>query len=303
MKTLGSCIRPVKEPFSGYQTQFNEASYVIFGVPYDKTSTYRLGSRLGPKAVRRASLNIETYSPRTDLYVEDLKMCDLGNVKVAGSLDCVTEVTSKILDAGKMPVILGGEHTLTYYALNALPRDTALVSFDAHYDLRDEYNGRKISHATVMRRIVDKCGPERIIFAGTRATSKEELSFVEKNKIHNITAHKILHDGWREAADSIKDSLQKFSRYYLTLDMDVLDPAHAPEVGNPEPEGLEVTSLLNIIHGFCDERLVGFDLVEVAPKGDFGITAIQAAKIIFEILCFIEAVTRRAYEDFLASFR
>jgi len=289
MKGIGSYIAPVKEQFSGYPTTFEDASYVVFGVPYDKTSTYRLGSKLGPKAIREASLNIETYSPRTDLYVEDVKICDLGNIKAARGLNRVTDVTSNILNANKIPVALGGEHTLTYYTVKALPKDTAIISFDAHYDLRDYYDGKRLMHATVMRRIVEESTPERLFFVGTRAACKEERSFLERNKIRHITARQALYDGGHKTAESIRDCIQAFPHYYVTLDMDVLDPAQAPGVGNPEPEGIGLTLLLDILQGFCDDRLVGFDLVEVAPNCDQGITAAQAAKIIFEIFCFLEA--------------
>jgi len=288
MKDMEHYIEPVKDQFSGYPTIFKEATYIVLGIPYDGTSTYRLGSRLGPKAIREASLNIETYSPRTGLYIEDLKICDLGDIKPADSLDHITNIVSNVLHTDKTPVTLGGEHTLTYYVAKALPKDTAFISFDAHYDLRSEYGGKQMSHAAVMRRIVEDRGPECVFFVGARAACKEESNFVERNKIHHISARQTL-GGWQKAAESIRAYLKQFSHYYITVDMDVLDPAQAPGVGNPEPEGIGVTLLLDTLQGVCDERLLGFDLVEVAPNLDQGVTAVQAAKIIFEVLCFIES--------------
>jgi agmatinase len=280
-------------PFSGLSLPFSEADYVVVGFPFDLTSTYRFGAREGPNALREASLNIETYSLRTRVFLEDLKIHDAGDVAVsedvAESFSNLKEVVSRIFQAGKKPVVLGGEHTLTFSAVESLPKDTGIVSFDAHFDLRDEYEGKKFSHTTFMRRLAEKIGPDRIIFAGVRAVCKEDLAYVESRKIRYLTSDQILSQGSAWAAGNIRDFLRSFKSSYFTVDMDVLDPAFAPAVGNPEPEGLNSHLLLEILRGVVNGKAKGFDLVEIAPRYDSGITAVLGAKIIFEALCLLEA--------------
>ncbi|MFH1327302.1 MAG: agmatinase [Candidatus Bathyarchaeota archaeon] len=292
MKKSKQPLEPVEEKFSGETSSFEEAAYTVFGVPYDKTSTYRLGSKLAPEAIRKASLNIETYSFRAGLDLADFKICDLGNINVLGSIEKmqgrISKVVSYVLEADKVPIILGGEHTLTSGAIDALPTDAAIILFDAHFDLRDEYLGKKVSHATFMRRIVEKIGSDRIFYVGSRAVCSEELRFIDSNKIHYITSRQAIYDGWHKTTKTVRDFVHLFPHFYISLDMDVLDPAHAPGVGNPEPEGMDIVLLLDILQGICDERLIGFDLVEVAPNYDSGTTAVQAAKIIHELICFKE---------------
>jgi len=275
--------------FSGYQRSFDEADYVVFGVPFDGTSTYRPGSRFAPTAIREASLNIETYSFRSGVDVEDLKIHDAGDLHVCGNIDETLErvklVCRDILDNGKMPIIIGGEHTITYGAVKAINGEFALISFDAHLDLRDEYMGNRICHATFMRRINEGFRPKVIVEVGTRAACKEEFKYVnEVDNIKYLTSQRILHASTEEILREIKDFIGDCGKIYVTIDMDVLDPAYAPAVQNPEPEGLSTSILLDILLGICDQRLIAFDIVEVTPHYDLGITAIQAAKIIFEVL-------------------
>jgi agmatinase len=285
-------LTPAKNKFSGFFTEFNEAHYVIVGVPFDKTSTYRLGSNLGPKAIREASLNIETYSFRTGLDVEDLKICDLGDVQIAESLAetlmRLKKVIAYIVSEKKTPIILGGEHTITLGVVEALPSKTALVDFDAHFDLRDEYMFERYSHTTFMRRISEKIGTDRIFQTGIRAACKDELKYADSSGIRHMTSREILSKGWSETAKLIDNFLYSFPYFYITLDMDVLDPAYAPGVGNPEPEGISSSMLLDILQAICNDKMICFDLVEVAPSYDTGVTAVQAAKIIFEVMCFKE---------------
>ncbi len=278
--------------FSGYYTPFEKAEFVVLGVPYDGTSTYRAGARFGPQAIREASLNIETYSLRSGLDVEDLAICDIGNLHVADNLsktlERLTLVTSAILKASKFPVILGGEHSITLGAVRALGKATAILDFDAHMDLRDEYMGSKLSHTTFMRRLAEEIGAEKIVQVGVRAICKEDLNFAKKSGLKYIPAHEIRQSGPRQTAKILQKILRPYRKVYLTIDMDVLDPAFAPAVGNPEPDGISTTILLDILHEICDKRFLGFDLVEVAPHYDTGATSVQAAKIIFELLCFFK---------------
>jgi len=280
---------------SGFQKPFEEADYVILGVPFDVTSTYRTGARFGPYAIRQASLNIETYSFRAGIDMEDLQLHDLGDLDISAdtkkTLERLRLVIRDLVEAGKKPVTIGGEHTITFGILKGLGNEaskTAVVSFDAHLDLRDEFMEVKLGHTTFMRRVNEEIKPAKIIAVGTRAVCKEELAYAEQAGIEFLTTRKIRSEGAGHLAEQLKEKLARYKNIYLSVDMDVLDPAYAPAVQNPEPEGLEPHVLLDILCSICDKRVAGFDVVEVAPHYDEGVSAIQAAKIIFEMLCEIE---------------
>jgi len=281
--------------FNGLQTPFEEADYIILGVPFDVTSTYRAGSRFGPNFIREASLNIETYSFRTEIDVEDLKIHDLGNLHISvdtmKTLERLELVISDLLQSGKTPVTIGGEHTITLGILKGLGNKvskTAVISFDAHLDIRNEFLGVKLCHATFMRRINEEVKPAKIIEVGTRAVCKEELDYAQKVGIEFLTVHQVRSEGTEQIAELLKEKLSKYESIYLSIDMDILDPAYASAVQNPEPDGLETHTLLNILHSICDKRVLGFDVVEIAPNFDNGASAIQAAKVVSEILCYLE---------------
>jgi agmatinase len=282
--------------FGGCQRTFEEADYVILGVPFDLTSTYRTGARFGPLAIREASQNIETYSFRSGIDVEDLKIYDLGDLHITGKTDKTLKrlelVVKDVLDARKTPIIIGGEHTITLGITRALGKNIAILDFDAHMDLRNEYLGQKLSHTTFMRRICEQVRPEMILEVGTRAACKEELDYAKKYHIQFFTTQQIREDGTEETTKKISKILEDVGKVYLTIDMDVLDPAFLPAVQNPEPDGLCVHTFLDILCGVCDNRIIAFDVVEVAPHYDNGITSIQAAKIIFEAMCQIEKARR-----------
>jgi len=283
--------------FSGVQTEFVEAEYVVLGVPLDLTSTYRSGARFAPTAIREASLNIETYSFRTGTDMEDLKTHDLGDLHVTGNVQETLRrlelVARDLLKMGKTPVVVGGEHTLTLGMMQAVNGNSALVSFDAHLDLRNQYMDLAVSHATFMRRIREQVNPKNILEIGTRAVCKEELDYAEKSGIQSITAKEIRENGTSETTGVVKDLLKECEKTYVTVDMDVLDPAYAPAVQNPEPDGLSVPVFLDVLCGVCDERVIALDLVEVTPHYDQGVTAVQAAKTLFEALCHIEKARRQ----------
>jgi len=281
--------------FSGFQKPFEKAKYVVFGVPFDVTSTYRTGARFGPTAIRQASLNIETYSFRTGVDVEDLPLHDVGDLHVSTSpektVDTLRLVVEDILVAGKMPIAIGGEHTITLGIMKGFggkAKETAVVSFDAHLDLRREFMGLTLSHTTFMQLINEEAKPAKIVEVGTRAVCRDELAYAEKAGIQFYTSHQVRQEGAAQITRHLKEALSPYKRIYLTVDMDVLDPAFAPAVQNPEPEGLETHTLLDILCALCDKRVVGFDVVEIAPVYDQGISAVAAARVIFEILCQIE---------------
>jgi len=282
--------------FTGSQEPFESAKYVILGVPFDVTSTYRSGAKFAPLAIRDASQNVECYSFRTCVDVEDLKTHDLGDLHVAGdvelTLGSLALVAQDLFDDGKIPVFIGGEHTITLGVARSLGKNVAVVSFDAHLDLRDDYLGLTVSHTTFMRRINEDVKPAKILEIGTRAVCKEELDYAKEAGIDILTAHQIRKDGVKETAEIIKDALKGYEKVYVSIDMDVLDPAYVPAVPNPEPEGLDTATLLDLLAAVCDRRVIGFDVVEVAPHYDQGLTAIQATKVIFEVLGFLESAQK-----------
>lgn len=278
--------------FSGFQKPFEQSDYVILGVPFDITSTYRTGARFGPLAIRQASLNIETYSFRSQMDVEDLKIHDLGDLHIASD---VTEtlrrlelVVKNVLDKEKTPVLIGGEHTITLGAAKGVGKTFGIVSFDAHLDLRNEYMNLKTSHTTFMRRINEQVKPTKIVEIGTRAVCKEELQYAKEANIQYFTMEQIRREECRGLCRKIGETLGDCENIYLTIDMDVLDPAYAPAVQNPEPDGLDMATFLDILETVCSFPIIGLDLVEVAPNYDSGLTSIQAAKILFEALCQVE---------------
>jgi agmatinase len=281
--------------FSGIQKPFESAKYIVFGVPFDSTSTYRNGSRFGPTAIRQASLNIENYSFRSGVDVQDLALHDAGDLNVSTdpqkTIDMTKLVVEDILAAEKMPVALGGEHTATLgivKGFGAKAGKTAIVSFDAHLDLRNEFLGTSLSHTTFMQLIEEQVNPLKIVEVGTRAVSKEELVYAKKKGVNFISSLEIIRQGSIVIAEQLKEKLIAFDNLYLTVDMDVLDPAFSPGVQNPEPDGISTSALLDLVCALCDKRVLGFDVVEIVPIYDQGISAIAAAKVVFEMLCQLE---------------
>jgi agmatinase len=288
--------------FSGYVSSYEESHFIVFGVPFDGTSSYKPGSRFGPSAIREASINIETFSLRTLEDIERIKICDIGDLWVThGNLQetnkNVERLTTEIIKNGKFPITLGGEHSITYGAAKAFGKDTTIIQFDAHMDLRNDYLGEKWSHATVMRRISEEVGVSNVIEVGIRSPSREEYQFAKQNKLNFFTSETI-NSNWRETSEKIKKLLQGSTRIYLTIDIDCLDPSVAPGVGNPEPEGINLTTLINIIQNIVNPRVKGFDIVEVSPPNDpSGTTAVTAAKLAFELISILNKVQSKGEEQ------
>jgi agmatinase len=289
-------IDGVPRAFGGFQSEFSKSDFVLFGVPYDSTSSFRPGSRFGPRAIREVSANLETWSWRTGVDYEDVRLHDLGDVSIvhgdsAETIRRVQETVEDIRGARKVPILLGGEHTMTLGAVRAF-KDAAVVSFDAHFDLRDEYLSNKLSHACVMRRSSEEVGPGNVLVVGARASYAEEVDFVKKKGIRYISSLDIIRSGAQPAAAWAKERLSGAKKVYISIDIDVLDPAFAPGVGNPEPEGIGTTALLDILNAVVDERVVGFDVVEVSPPYDNGSTAAVASKLVFEICSMMKSLGR-----------
>jgi agmatinase len=285
-------FKPTLQPFLDATTRFEESRCALFGAPFDSTSSYRRGSRFAPDAIRQASQYMETYNPRTGLDLGDIALSDLGNVRVAesieGTLEAIKEAVRLTRGGGVMPVMLGGEHTVTLGALRALRPDLVVV-LDAHMDLRNRLLGSALSHGTYLRRALEELDCNAIIL-GARALSREEKEFAEANadRIRVVMAHSLLVEGAGAGVGPVWEWLEGSGSAYLSIDMDVLDPSQAPAVGNPAPEGIGVPLLLDLVCGVVDERLLGFDLTEVSPHYDSGLTAIQAAHIALETLYCLE---------------
>jgi agmatinase len=287
-------LKPVPELFFEKSGEPGDADILLFGAPLDVTASYRGGSRFAPTAIREASQYMESYSVRTGLDWDDLKLVDIGDVAEVGEVEPAIEnirrVVEEIRALGKLPIMLGGEHTITLGALRAL-RPAAVVVFDAHLDLRDTLFEERLCHATYLRRAHEEQGFKLVIVAA-RALSAEEIEYAEEKGITVATAQDVKRFGVEPIREMIKDSLEGAESVYLSVDMDAVDPAEAPAVGNPSPEGITVTQLLDLAAGVVDERLVGFDLNEVSPGYDSGLTAIQAAYIALETLYMVERARR-----------
>ena len=257
----------------------------IFGVPFDSTHSYKPGCRFGPDVIRDAFNNIEIFEPDFGVDLETVNIEDLGNIQHTVSatemLDMVGKTTSELQKNKNQLVILGGEHLLTFGSYMSFPKDTGYVVFDAHYDLRDQYADMRLSHAAYLRRIVEKRGAENIVHVGARAYVKEELEFLKEYNIQTITNRQI-RDG--KGPDLLKKATDSFHSVYTSIDLDVLDPAFAPGVGNPEAVGITSRELYDMITSLQKKTVVAADIVELNPTFDNGSTASLAARIISTII-------------------
>ena len=273
---------------------FEESDYAVFGVPYDRSSTYEANSRWSPIFTRIASMNIETYSMRTGIDLEKVALSDIGDLQVDDDIRTnlirIEDVVSEIASAGKTPVMLGGEHIITLGAVRALKEGVGVVDFDAHLDLRSSYLGNRFSHACVMRRIVEEIGPDRLLVLGARAISSEEVAFARKNRIKFVSSQEFRKRPLGEIVKSVKDFISSFTDIYVTIDSDVFDPAYAPNVGNPEPEGLAPTDVFEIFPTLAQKGIKGMDEVEAtaSPHHGSGPAIELAARTIFELVAHIE---------------
>ncbi|HLH45308.1 MAG TPA: agmatinase [bacterium] len=259
----------------------------VLGVPFDSGVSWRPGTRLGPQAIRDASLNIETYSYRYRFDSEKLRIDDLGDLAVIhGDTPSTLGILERtIMDTTLFGVpifMMGGEHTMTLAAVKALKPDLFIV-FDAHTDMRDEYLGFKLSHATISRRVSEVIGPERVLQVGVRASCYDEIKYINDKGIKTISSLDILTNGMGFAYSTITELVRSSKRVYVSVDLDVLDPSCMPGVGNPEAEGISVHTLIELLDKAVDKNLVGFDVMELNPSYDpSGISSITAAKIILE---------------------
>ena len=257
----------------------------IFGVPFDSTHSYKPGCRFGPDVIRDAFNNIEIFHPQLQVDLESANIKDYGNIQhtvvATEMLTMVEKVTTELRKENKILVTLGGEHLLTLGTYMSFPKETGYIVFDAHYDLREEYANTKLSHAAYLRRIVEKRGAENIIHVGARSFVREELEFLTKHKINSISDKEIRLGN---AGRLLKDAVSRFDELYVSIDLDVVDPAFAPGVGNPEAVGITSRELYDMITSLENKKIIGTDVVELNPSFDNGSTAALAAKMISTII-------------------
>ena len=272
--------------FIGADKTFDEANVVIFGAPYDSTTSFRPGTRFGPAAVRSESFGIETYSPYLDRDLEtDARVHDAGDLELPfgapdRALDMIEAKAAEILDAGKTPFLLGGEHLVTLGAVRAAVKrhpDLCIIHFDAHADLREDYLGVRLSHACVMRRCHDLLGDGRIWQFGIRSGTREEFQFMREG--HVTTEPFSL-----KTLPSI--SFSSGTPVYLTVDLDVLDPSEFPGTGTQEAGGVRFTELMPALVEILSRfNVVAMDNVELSPALDAsGRSTALACKILREQL-------------------
>jgi len=274
-----------KSPLIMNPNDNSEPMAVIFGVPFDSTHSYKPGCRFGPDVIRDAFNNIEIFQPEFGIDLETVNINDLGNTKhtvvATEMLQMVENITSELKKQNKQLIILGGEHLITLGSFTCFPKNTGYVVFDAHYDLRDQYADIKLSHAAYLRRIVEKRGSENIVHVGARAFVKEELVFLKEHNVATVS-DKEIRDG--NGPKLLKDITSTFDNIYLSIDLDVLDPAFAPGVGNPEAVGISSRELYDLVTTLQNKKIVAADIVELNPTYDNGATASMAAKMISTII-------------------
>jgi len=290
----------VKEPFFNSVTEsINFANLGVLGLPWDASSSFRKGAAEGPKYIRHAtSGQLYNSFAETGRNIKDTwQIFDLGDVLIEsldamGAKNLILSTLHMYHRHGMRFFFLGGDHLSTYFAFTALKElqdlRIGLIYIDAHPDLYEHYEGNPYSHACVVKRIIDETNiePETIIQVGIRSPTPEQTDYANSVGIKTITTKDIVQKGPQVAAETVKSFIPKYlDGVYLSIDLDVLDPAYAPGVGNPEPAGLTTRELVELIHGLQGIKIHSFDIVELCPKFDpSGISALASAKLIKEIL-------------------
>jgi agmatinase len=278
--------------FADAESSFDEAKYLIFGVPYDKTSSFRLGAKDAPKEVRQASWNFETFNFKTGFDLSDVSFHDYGDLDVINKtpeemIGEVNNFSGMLFSKNKFPIAIGGEHSITSGIITGFPKDISVVSLDAHMDFRQKYENSPYNHACVSRRISDHVGVKNLSVLGVRSAEKEEFNEAKKLGLFFIDSSYIRENGIKNALEKTKEHILN-KKIYLTLDVDVIDPCYAPGTSTPEPFGISPLDVVECID-FFSSGLIGFDVVEVCPAYDFGQTAILAAKFIRYVIEQVES--------------
>ena len=274
------------ETFIGCDSEYEDAKIVLFGAPFDSTTSFRPGARFGSSAIRHESFGLETYSPYQDKDLTDYAVFDSGDLELCfGSaklaLADIEARAEEILSDGKLPSLIGGEHLVTLGTVRAVQKrypDLHIIHFDAHADLRDEYLGANLSHAAVMRRSYELLGDGRIHQFCIRSGEREEFSFAKEH----TDMHPFNFDGLDALVEELKTTQVPV---YVTIDLDCLDPSAFPGTGTPEAGGVTFLQLLDAILKVCETNVVGVDVNELAPALDnSGVSTATACKVVRELL-------------------
>jgi agmatinase len=274
--------------FIGFDNDYDESKIVVFGAPFDGTTSFRPGTRFASEVMRRESYGLETYSPYLDKDLEDYKIFDggdlefpFGNPKIV--LDEIYKYTKEILKDEKLPFMIGGEHLVSYGSIKAVFEkypDLHIIHLDAHADLREDYMGEKFSHASVIRRCWDFLGDGKIYQFGIRSGDREEFIW---SKTHTYME--------KFSIDTLSEIIEKLKNkpIYITIDLDVLDPSIFPGTGTPEPGGITFKEIIEGIKKFTNlNNVVGADIVELSPNYDpTGVSNAVACKVLREMVLSI----------------
>lgn len=274
------------ETFIGCDCEYDGAKIVLFGAPFDSTTSFRPGARFGSAAMRHESFGLETYSPYQDKDLTDYHIFDSGDLELCfgsaeSALADIEERTEQILEDGKLPVLLGGEHLVTLGAIRAVQKqypDLHIIHFDAHADLREDYLGAALSHACVMRRCHDLLGDGRIHQFCIRSGDRAEFEFAKQH----THMHKF---GFHGLTELVRELRENNTPVYFTIDLDCLDPSVFPGTGTPEAGGVTFIQLLDAIRQVAAANVVGADVNELAPMLDAsGVSTATACKVLRELL-------------------
>ena len=278
-------LKMQNDAYMACDAPYGDADIVLFGAPFDGTTSFRPGTRFGPGAIRRESYGIETYSPYLDRDLEESRVFDSGDLDLPFGdtetvLSMIEKRTEKILSDGKRPFMVGGEHLVTLGAVRAAAKrypDLRILHFDAHADLREEYLGIRLSHACVLRRCWEIVGDGRIFQFGIRSGTREEFSWAKEH----TSMRRFGFEGLDEPLAELKGK-----PVYFTVDLDVLDPSVFPGTGTPEPGGVSFDALREAVTKVCSRsNVVGLDVTELSPHYDAsGVSTAAACKIIREML-------------------
>lgn len=279
--------------FMSCDSSYDEAKIVLYGAPYDGTTTNRPGTRFAANMIRLESFGLETYAPRLDLDLQNASIHDAYDVDLPfGNAQKMCEIiydkTASILKDGKLPLMIGGEHLVSlgaFQAVHEMYSDVCILHLDAHTDLRDEYMGEKLSHSTVLRRIYEYVGSQRIYQFGIRSGTKEEFDFAKKH----MYQERYSVDTFSKIAEKIGNTVP----IYLTIDLDVLDPALFSGTGTPEPGGITFKEFECIYPALRKLNIVGADIVELSPMLDAtGVSTAVAAKVVRDIALILNEQNR-----------
>ena len=279
-------ISPNVETFIGCDSSYRAADIVLYGAPFDSTTSYRPGARFGPSAIRHESFGLETYSPYQNADLTDFDIFDSGDLELCfgsseAALADIEARAAEILHDGKLPLLLGGEHLVTLGAVRAVAEKHPglhIIHFDAHADLRDDYLGAKLSHACVLRRCHEIVGDGRIHQFCIRSGERAEFEFAAQH----TEMHKFDFTGLAELTEQLCATKEPV---YLTIDLDCLDPSCFPGTGTPEAGGVSFLQLLDAIRTVSKANIVGADLNELAPMLDIsGVSTATACKVLRELL-------------------